>query len=364
MPKQEKPTKKDLSEVHHFVDQYAIKRPLHEEFTNKLAELLKALLKIGGIDIQLIESRTKDTESFKEKISRSSKMYVDPFKEVTDLSGIRIIVYYDEDLDKVCQLIEHEFEIDRANSVDKRTILRPEEFGYQSIHFVVKLSDSRCGLLEWRHLAGLQAEIQVRTVLQHAWAAISHKLQYKREGDVPQELRRRLFRLSALLELADEEFMALRNRTAALTQSIEQQLSEGETNLEINLLTVEEFLRTSSEVEQLLTHAAKSGFSFEDYRLEGESETTSDFVVICKKIGLENIASLKTVIHESLNWSQAYLRSQKKVSSSKWEVSPAFICILILIRRFHEQFKVEDLVNLDWDKGIASRILRVAKEKK
>ena len=363
MSKQEKRIRNDLPEVDHFVSQYTIKKPLYDEFTSKLVELLKALLRIRSIDTQLIESRTKDTGSFREKISRSSKRYVDPIREVTDLSGIRIIVYYEEDLDIVCQLIENEFEIDRSNSIDKRTVLRPEEFGYQSIHFVVKLSRSRCDLLEWHHLAGLQAEIQVRTVLQHAWAAISHKLQYKHEEDVPQVLRRRLFRLSALLELADEEFMSLRNRTAALTQEIEQQLSEGETNLEINLLTIEEFLRTSPEVKQLVAYAKKSGFSFKEYESEGAGYDPSYIVTICKKVGLINISSLKNVLQESLGWSQAYLQKQRKASNKEWEVSPGFICILILIGRFPDQFEVGDFNNLDWHNEIALRVLSVANAK-
>ncbi|MCX5806488.1 MAG: RelA/SpoT domain-containing protein [Proteobacteria bacterium] len=137
---QEKRNRNDLPNVDHFVNQYNTKKPLYEQFTGKLKELLKDLLKTCSIDIHLIDGRTKNTESFREKINRSTKKYVDPTNEVKDLSGIRIIVYYEEDLNIVCRLIEKEFEIDKSNSLDKRTILKPEEFGYESIHFVVKLS--------------------------------------------------------------------------------------------------------------------------------------------------------------------------------------------------------------------------------
>lgn len=366
MSQPEKPLSKDLPEPEQLVTQYVLTRPLYEEFTKKLVELLKVLLKVRNIDIHLIESRTKDVESFREKVSRASKRYINPLEEVTDLAGIRIIVYYAEDLENVCKLIGDEFQIDTINSVDKRSVLKPEEFGYQSIHFIAKLSRSRCILAEWSHMADLQVEIQVRTVLQHAWAAISHKLQYKREGDIPRELRRRLFRLSALLELADEEFMALRDKTITLTQTIEQQLLEGETNLEINLLTIEEFLRTSSEVDQLMAHAYKAGFSFEDYVYEGESETISEIVVICEKVGITNISSLKSVVQESINWSEAYLESQMRASSTSsvgWEASPGFICTLMLIGKFHDCFEASDLEMLGWDEDIASRVLEIAHER-
>jgi trimethylamine:corrinoid methyltransferase-like protein len=65
----------------------------------------------------------------------------------------------------------------------------------------------------------MHAEVHVRTVLQHAWAAISHSLQYKKEDDVPAALRRRLNRLAALLELADQEFTTLSAEHRALHQS-------------------------------------------------------------------------------------------------------------------------------------------------
>ncbi|MCX5806489.1 MAG: hypothetical protein NT010_10555 [Proteobacteria bacterium] len=157
--------------------------------------------------------------------------------------------------------------------------------------------------------------------------------------------------------------MSLRNKTTALTQEIEQQLSKGETNLEINLLTVEEFLRTSQEVIQLISHADKSGFSFEDYESGETSNSTSDIVTFCKKIGLPSISSLKTVIQESLEWSQSYLQNQRKASKLGWEVSPGFICTLILIRKFQDQFEVLDLSNLGWDKEVALRVLSIAKAK-
>ena len=103
---------------------------------------------------------------------------------------------------------------------------------------------------------------------------------------MPKALRRRLFRLSALLELADEDFMRLRDETVSLTQTIERRLAEGETNLEINVLTVEEFLRTSEAVAIIVEHAKQAGFSFSVYEATGEIEKiTSDLVSVCNQVG-------------------------------------------------------------------------------
>src|ERR1041384_2055216 len=189
-----------------FTRLYELKRPLYIEFTEKVKSLLESLLTTSNIKYQVVEKRTKNIQSFREKISRANKQYSDPLREVTDLAGLRIIVYYLEDVNAACQMIEREFNIDREASVDKGLLLQPNEFGYRSVHYIASLSDSRKALLEWAAYDGLVAEIQVRTVLQHAWAAISHALQYKKEQDIPSVFRRRLSRLSSLLELSDEEF--------------------------------------------------------------------------------------------------------------------------------------------------------------
>jgi ppGpp synthetase/RelA/SpoT-type nucleotidyltranferase len=97
-------------------------------------------------------------------------------------------------------MIEEEFTIDKDNSLDKRKELRSNEFGYLSVHYVVSLSPARAALGEYKNYASLRAEIQVRTVLQHAWAAVDHRLRYKSETDAPEHLRRRLFLLSGLLK--------------------------------------------------------------------------------------------------------------------------------------------------------------------
>jgi hypothetical protein len=68
--------------------------------------------------------------------------------------------------------------------------------------------------------------VQVRTVLQHAWASISHALQYKQEDDIPRALRRRLARISALLEVADEEFAELNREHNQLQASTDPTFTE------------------------------------------------------------------------------------------------------------------------------------------
>lgn len=350
------------SQIFDLSRQYLLSRPLQEEFTVKTVELIKALLHVQHIEAHLIESRTKELESFQEKINRSPHKYQNPLNEVTDLSGIRIIVYYEKELNTISELIAREFDVDWSNSSDKRKAHKPEEFGYQSIHYVVKLSNSRSSLLEWHHLAGLQAEIQVRTVLQHAWAAISHKLQYKREEDVPQILRRRLFRLSALLELADEEFMNLRDKTNSLAEVVQYKLAEGDTDVEINILTIEVFLKSSQVVSATVTDARRAGFDFGHDPDNNEEEDFSDLVAWCNFLGLKTIFDLKIILEQSTKWSYEYLLKQMQSSGGFWDATPSFICQLILIKAFRDRISISFLLKAGWHRRIAERVLKVASE--
>ncbi|MCY1691163.1 hypothetical protein OVA29_11120 [Exiguobacterium sp. SL14] len=88
------------------------------------------------------------------------------------------------------RIIENEFAIDRDQSVDKSTLLDTTEFGYLSVHFVASLSEQRLALSEYGRFKDYTAEIQIRSILQHAWAEIEHDLGYKNPNSVPAEVKR------------------------------------------------------------------------------------------------------------------------------------------------------------------------------
>ena len=81
------------------------------------------------------------------------------------------------------RLITEEFDLDPSSSHDKADALEPHEFGYRWVEYIVFLKAKRCDLPEWEAFVGMKVEIQVQTVLQHAWAAISHTIDYQQELD-------------------------------------------------------------------------------------------------------------------------------------------------------------------------------------
>jgi putative GTP pyrophosphokinase len=290
-----------------YKERYAI----YNEFTNKIRNLFLELLQQNNLEIAQIECRTKSIESFIEKIHRE-KGYHNPLEDVTDLVGIRIIAYYNEDVGKIGDLIKREFKIDFKNSVDKAGVLDPDRFGYLSVHYVVSLSSPRKELTEWKAFADFKAEVQVRTVLQHAWAAIDHKLRYKTAREVPRNLRRQLFRLSALLELADEEFSTLRRRTEEVEERYTADVKKGELDIEVDLKSLEVYFAKTKQLSKWAEIAQQAGcIPFEAVKSDIGIDTA---ITVVQLVGIKTLAELDAILKDATNWGKDVLVKICKLS--------------------------------------------------
>ena len=105
------------------------------------------------------------------------------------------------------------FAVDLARSVDKRRQAELDRFGYRSLHYICAPAPSFFEQHGFVYMPELRFEVQLRTILQHAWAEMEHDLGYKAPEAIPAQIRRRFSRLAGLLELADEEFLSIKQGT-------------------------------------------------------------------------------------------------------------------------------------------------------
>ena len=187
------------------VADYEARRPALVAATEKYLALVTALLDDAGINYLSITARTKSVESFAAKAERivdGRRLFSDPLVEITDQVGLRIITYLREDVDAVATLLADEMRLLDDRDMGLETA-REGRWGYASRHLLVGVEGEQ-----------QPASIQVRTVLQHAWAEFEHDIRYK--GSIPAEhapdLDRRFTLAAGLLELADREFTAIRER--------------------------------------------------------------------------------------------------------------------------------------------------------
>lgn len=245
---------------------------------HKVEQLIAELLDAHQMRVHSVTTRVKTAQSLDDKISREPGRY-DDLRQVTDVCGARIITYFEDEVDEIASLIQREFLVDKENSVDKRQALDVDRFGYASVHYVVQLDARRAALSEYKRLAGFCFEVQVRSILQHAWAEIEHDLQYKSKESIPRELRRRFARLAGLLETADVEFRGIRD---ALKQYRSRVREEIRTQPEIVLIDRDSltlFVRQSEvvrtvdeEVAAVMRRPLSSGVTNTGFRTVGDAE--------------------------------------------------------------------------------------------
>ena len=180
-------------------------RALEAAFGSHLGDAIRA----AHLDDARLETRTKGVESFLDKATKSDGRggfkYADPAGQLTDFVGARVLVPLSADVAPVARLVQRLYVVEEMS--DQRADSLLDVPGYQSLHFLVRFRD------EDREALGVSdrpVELQVRSILQHAWASLQHDLMYKGERTPTDSVRRRLIALAGLLELADHEFMAVR----------------------------------------------------------------------------------------------------------------------------------------------------------
>ncbi len=242
-------------------------RPRVEQLGEALCERLTSLLEHEArLKVHSIQMRLKDPTSLAQKLARPDRTYRELW-DITDLLGLRVITYFEDEVDLIGRLIERHFTVDYAHSIDKRHLQSEGRFGYRSLHYICALPPT--GELE---LGGStpRFEVQIRTMLEHAWAEIEHDLGYKSKEAMPAPVRRRLQRLAGMLELADHEFVKIRQDLEHYAERLPERLAADEP-IPIDRLTLEglvsceECERLDHQVAKLLGKPLGSSLFFPDY---------------------------------------------------------------------------------------------------
>ncbi len=211
---------------------YAAMQPGLRDATERYVALVTTLLDDAGINYLSVTGRAKSVKSFAAKADRTvggTPVYADPLEEITDQIGVRVITYLHSDVTAVADLLGDQLSVLDDRDMGQETASQGR-FGYASRHLLIALDPARSAPPAYETLRGRRAQVQVRTVLQHAWAEFEHAIRYK--GTIPEEhapdLDRRFTLAAGLLELADREFSLIHDRLqAAVTdQHPEQDVSD------------------------------------------------------------------------------------------------------------------------------------------
>jgi len=182
-------------------------RPALVDAAERLRTELAALLSPHEHHVHQLTHRIKSRESLRHKLARPDKTYA-RLEDVTDLVAFRVTVYFEDAIDRIAGLIEQRFVVDYAHSADKLRARDQVRFGYRSLHYVCRIPAAESPATSLS--SEMRFEIQLRSSLQHAWAEVEHDLGYKASETMPERVRRRFSRVAGLLEIADQEFVSIR----------------------------------------------------------------------------------------------------------------------------------------------------------
>ena len=214
-----------------------------------LADINKGL----GFSVLAVEHRVKEERSLAGKLERKGDLY-NSLADITDILGCRVVCFLSDEVEKVCKKIEETFVVDWGNSLDKKTLLGENAFGYLSHHYICSLPFGD----KWPdEICGKKFEVQVRTILQHAWSAIHHDIGYKSDFGVPRDISRQFARLAGLLELADDEFVRARDNMVGYTEGVRKRIiTDDADDVVINMISLREYVLHNEKMQGLIKEIA------------------------------------------------------------------------------------------------------------
>lgn len=290
--------------------------PRYERYAQVLKKVLeKAAKKYAPLAI--VQTRPKSVASFGEKSHRKKAKYRDSLNRMTDLCGGRVITHTRTEVEAICKFIEGHFDIDWDNTIDLSQQLKPTEFGYRSIHYIVKFKPGVFPTKEIdveipEEVFDLKAEIQVRTVLEHVWADIAHSMSYKGAFKIPDKWERELAGLAAILEGADSSFARIQAGLQRYAASYGAYMTEEQMRDEIDNLEV--ILEHDPGNVELATRIGKLAVTLGDW--QKAIDVLSKYVNSEYQPALRELGIAMCKLHRANPDSPEYQQGQKYLESA------------------------------------------------
>lgn len=266
------------------IAQYEARMPAIEALRDEIGVRLSPLGADPLVNLHSVSHRVKTPRSLRGKLARPDRTYR-RLTDVTDLVGFRVVTYFDDGVEAAARFVEREFDVDLTNSADKRGRDALDRFGYRSLHYV-------CRPPAPVPLPDLRFEVQIRTILQHAWAEIEHDLGYKNTDAIPAAIRRRFSRLAGLLELADDEFLAIKRDLQQHKRDVIERVRTGSAGVALDTASLGALLEDpqvgalDNEIAAQLQQPRSQEAFYPDY-----------LVRMFHLLGIDHVDQLRTALH-------------------------------------------------------------------
>ena len=283
--------------------------------------ILSDIVKELGLTVLAVEHRVKEEKSLAGKLERKGDSY-NSLEDITDILGLRVVCFLSDEIDKIGQKVEENFVVDWENSSDKRALIKEDAFGYLSLHYICSLPFGD----KWSdEICGKKFEVQIRTILQHAWSAIHHDIGYKSDFGVPREINRQFARLAGLLELADDEFVRARDNMVGYTEDIRGRIiTDDADDISINMISLNEYVLNNRKMRSIIREIASiSGAEINE--IDPES-----YIPQLAFLGITKLGDIEVMIKE--NYDLAMKLAKKALSAAGLDIVSSSVALRFLCR--------------------------------
>ena len=301
------------------LEQYRELLPQLKLLEQKVTQMLTDAFAQQNICLNALQHRVKTERSLTGKLERKGQKYQD-ISQITDLLGIRVITFFTDDVDRVAAFVKQLFDVDWSNSIDKRKSHELTSFGYSSLHYICRLRKE--DLMANDHpdmasLANIPFEIQMRTMLQHAWSEMEHDIGYKGAVRLPGEYRRQFSRLAGMLELADDAFSRLRTTMNNYRRDMQRLVYSGRLDeVLLNSDTFHDYLQTRPFARINERIAAVN-------QAEIIPASLLPFCQVLESFGLQTLADVDSFIHD--NEEDAYQLALTQLATTDIDIISEYV---------------------------------------
>ena len=333
---------------------------LYEEYATRIRNLIQDLVEIEGVEFYAIDGWADRPADLLRTLSELDE------KDLAgvDLVTVRVLLRFPEDVLKIEEVVKSEFEIDPTRSVPSSGLEDPYRFGYPAVVYILSLSSSRANLREWAKYKDLTFRLELRTMLQEAWATIFPKVNQTVGSLSEKKLTRELVLLAALLEKADQGFLTLRNEikdeSLLVPPSSQNQIGSNQESLNVEKVFTEEelynlFRNDSSLLGKWNAIALEAGYPEFTPDADYLRESFEYLCTVFRAAGIDTISEVKKFLAE-MEEDNKGARQLKKIHDSfkgnnKWRMDPFSALFLLVLNFKWDALKDKDLVELGIKKG-------------
>ncbi len=305
-----------------FVKKFQNEKETYELAAEQARQLITEILENVPALVHVISGRCKDSSSLWLKLCEKS--YWQPARQVTDITGVRVITYYRDEANLVVKALTNSLEVNPTKSTNKREELEAVEFGYTSVHLIVRTKGSWSTSPRYWALRQRWFEIQIRSILEHAWAEIEHEVVYKSGINFPAIIKRRFARMAGAIEMLEEEFVDLRNHQQVLMEDYKSRYAQGlDDGVKLDSVRLRALLECERPNSLGWRSAAQQGRPF-------PAHVDNRCVQALKRVGVRTGKALRTLLKsKSLVSTEALFAQESRLSEPPSHLATARLAVLV-----------------------------------